>query len=670
MSNLIEARNRMVERQIIRRGITSANVAAAFRRVPREAFVPDNLQEFAYEDSPLPIESGQTISQPYIVALMLEAAALKPTDRVLEIGAGSGYAAAVMSRMVKKVYAVERHDELTLLARERIRRLGYDNIELRTGDGTRGWPEAAPFDAILAAAGGPVVPAALSRQLAIGGRLIMPVGEDLTHQRLVKLTRTSETEYDEEDLGAVRFVPLIGEFGWTAAEAPTAPIRRRPPTQALEGPTEERLTELMAAAAEPLPDFDDPAFGALFDRFASARVVLLGEASHGTSEFYRARAAITRRLIEKHGFTIVAVEADWPDAASIDRYVRHRAQPRHAEPAFRRFPAWMWRNTDVEAFIEWLRARNETLPAERRAGFYGLDIYNLGASMRAVIDYLDRVDPGAAKVARERYGCLTPWSREPAAYGRMAMTSGYARCEKPVLAMLNDLLSRQLEYVRHDGEEFLDAAQNARLVKSAEAYYRAMYFGATESWNLRDRHMFETLEQVLAAKGPQSKAVIWAHNSHIGDASFTEMGQVRDELNIGQLCRERFGLQAALIGFGTHAGTVACATDWDGPMEVKEVQPSLPESYEHLAHDCGVSRFLLDLRKGKHDHLRHRLIRSRLERFIGVIYRPETERWSHYSECSLPRQFDAYVWFDRTRAVEPLPTKTRRGVLETYPFGL
>ncbi|MBL8689350.1 MAG: protein-L-isoaspartate(D-aspartate) O-methyltransferase, partial [Rhodospirillaceae bacterium] len=587
MPNLGEARNRMVQRQIVGRGIVGDDIVAAFRRVPREAFVPENLREFAYEDSPLPIEAGQTISQPYIVALMIEAAAIDAKDRVLEIGAGSGYAAAVMSRIAKRVYTIERHEELARLARRRIAGLGYENVEIRTGDGTRGWPEAAPFDAILAAAGGPAVPAALTRQLSVGGRLVMPVGDDLQSQRLVKLTRRSETEFDEEDLGPVMFVPLIGEHGWSEDEAGRAPPRRAARPLLTREPKAEPLPLAIKAAAEPLPDFDDPAFAAAFDRFADARVVLLGEASHGTSEFYRARAAITRRLIEKHGFTIVALEADWPDAASIDRYVRHRPAPAHAEPAFRRFPTWMWRNTDFEAFIEHLRAHNETRPAERRAGIYGLDLYNLNASIRAVVDYLDRVDPDAARVARERYGCLTPWSREPQAYGRMAMTSGFARCEKPVVAMLADILSRQIAYAKKDGEAFLDASANARLVKSAEAYYRAMYFGAAESWNLRDRHMFETLEQVLKAKGPAAKAVVWAHNSHIGDASFTEMGTVRDELNIGQLCRERFGSDAALIGFGTHSGTVACASDWDAGMEVKDVLPSLPESCERLAHDCG-----------------------------------------------------------------------------------
>lgn len=666
MLDLTYARDQMVERQLARRGIRDSCVLNAIRKVPREAFVPEGLQEFAYEDTPLPIEVDQTISQPYIVAAMIEAAAVRPGDQVLEIGAGSGYAAAVLSRIAARVYAIERHEALSRLARQRLARLGYDNVEIRTGDGTKGWLEAAPFDAILVAAGGPAIPQALKDQIDVGGRLVIPIGEDLRDQRLVKVTRKDANHFEEEDLGGVRFVPLIGEHGWREQPGDRRPAERgSSPT-----PMVRSVPELIAEAAEPLPEFEGQGFGALFERFAGAQVVLLGEASHGTSEFYRARAAITRRLIEQHGFSIVAVEADWPDAASLDRYVRNRPAPAHAEPPFRRFPSWMWRNTDVEAFIEALRTWNLQQPADRRAGFYGLDLYNLSASMRAVLDYLDQVDPEAAQVARQRYGCLTPWANEPRAYGRMALTRGYAACEEGVVKTLTDLLAKQLHYIGGDGENFIDAAANARLVKNAEAYYRAMYYGAAESWNRRDTHMFETLCALLEAKGPNAKAVVWAHNSHIGDASHTEMGAVRGELNLGQLCRERFGERAALIGLGTHAGTVACASDWDEPMETKRINPSRPDSYERLAHDSRCDRFLLDIRAGVHERLRAHLLEPRLERFIGVIYRPETERWSHYSACVLPQQFDAYVWFDETTAVTPLPTRIRGGAEETYPFAL
>ena len=433
----------------------------------------------------------------------------------------------------------------------------------------------------------------------------------------------------------------------------------------------ELLPRLIADAAEPLPDIDDRTFGEFFDRFADARVVLLGEASHGTSEFYRARAAISRHLIERHGFNIVAVEADWPDAATIDRYIRHRPWREGELRAFERFPAWMWRNEEFDGFVRWLREHNGQRPYDKMTGFYGLDLYNLSGSMRAVIDFLEREDPELARLAHRRYGCLDPWAEQPQLYGRNALIEGYARCEVGVVQMLKDLLQKQIDCFAPECDEWLDAAANARLVKDAEAYYRVMYHGSAESWNLRDTHMFDTLNMILDAKGPGAKAVVWAHNSHIGNAAFTDMGMHREELNIGQLAKEKWGADARLIGLGTHTGTVAAADDWDEPMKIKRVRPSLPDSYERMSHESEVPNFLLDLREGERDErLAGELMEPRLERFIGVIYRPETERWSHYSEAILPRQFDAWLWFDETQAVTPLPGEQRPGEDETYPFGL
>jgi protein-L-isoaspartate(D-aspartate) O-methyltransferase len=655
MTDFATAREAMVERQIAARGISDPRILDAFRAVPREEFVPEGQRAAAYQDHPLPIEAEQTVSQPYIVALMIEAAELEPMDVVLEIGAGSGYAAAVIAQIVDEVIAIERYLPLARLAGERMERLGYENVSIYEGDGTSGFEEKGPFDAIIVSAAGSHVPDALLEQLEIGGRLVMPVGETDAVQTLFKITRTSEEEYEQEEVGAVRFVPLIGAHGWTEGGERADP--RSP-------------AELIRDAAEPLPDIDDPSFGDWFERFADARVVLLGESSHGTSEFYRARAAITQRLVERHGFNIVAVEADWPDAASVDRYVRHRPRRDGEEEAFRRFPTWMWRNREVDAFVRWLRRHNEGRALADMAGFYGLDLYNLSGSIRAVIDFLDEADPDAAKLARERYGCLQPWSRDPAAYGRMALSEGFGRCEVGAVQMLTELMQRRMDCLGEECEEWLDAAANARLIRNAEQYYRVMYHGSAESWNLRDTHMFETLCQLLEAKGPDSKAVVWAHNSHIGNAAHTEMGQVREELNIGQLCKERFGDAARLIGFGTHSGTVAAADNWDEPMEVMAVRPSLAGSYERLCHDSGVERFLLDLREGANDAVAGALMDARLERFIGVIYRPQTERWSHYAEAVLPRQFDAWVWFDQTKAVTPLPGEQLPGEDDTYPFGL
>ncbi|MFC3075767.1 protein-L-isoaspartate(D-aspartate) O-methyltransferase [Shinella pollutisoli] len=651
-----DARHRMVERHLARRGVADERVLEAMRQVPREAFVEPGFEEFAYEDSPLPIAEGQTISQPYIVARMAEAAEIEPTDNVLEVGAGSGYAAAVLSHLARRVSAIERHAVLAETAAERLDALGRRNVEIRTGDGTRGWPEKAPFDAIIVSAGGPAAPMTLKEQLEIGGRLIIPVGRQARSQRLVRITRLAANRYEEEDLGGVLFVPLIGAEGWSEDRPQAGAHARR------------SLPETIAEAAETLPDPDDPAFADAFERFAGRRVVLLGEASHGTSEFYRARAAITRRLIERHGFTIVAVEADWPDAAAIDRFVRGRPDT-GGEAPFRRFPTWMWRNTDVDAFVTWLRDHNARMKGSRKAGFHGLDIYNMRGSIAAVLSYLDAADPQAAAVARERYGCLTPWQNEPGTYGRAVLTAGYRTCEEAVVAQCRELLQRSLDRAEADGDALFDAAQNARLVAAAEKYYRVMYYGGARTWNLRDRHMFETLEQLLERAGPQARAVVWAHNSHIGDARHTDMGKVRGELNIGQLCRERFGDEAALIGFGTDRGTVAAATDWDGEMEVKTVRPSHDDSVERCCYLSGGRRFLLDF--ARQPGLAEALAAERLERFIGVIYRPDSELLSHYANAALSRQFDAYVWFDETRAVTPLPTRAESGrVPETFPFGL
>lgn len=433
------------------------------------------------------------------------------------------------------------------------------------------------------------------------------------------------------------------------------------------------LPAMLRAAAEPLPGLEAPtAFGAAFDRFGAARVVLLGEATHGSSEFYRARAAITRRLIEQHGFTIVAVEADWPDAARIDGWIRRRGRAIPEQAIFARFPSWMWRNVEVKEFVEWLRAHNDTQPAERRVEFRGLDVYSLGASMRAVLDYLDEADPEAAAQARERYGCLTPWQSDPARYGR-AVLSGRDPCEQQVVAQLRDLLGQQLARMAGGDEDYFDAVQNARIVRAGEQYYRLMYHGATESWNLRDRHMFETLRHVMRRRGDGARAVVWAHNSHVGNAAATEMGW-QGEFNIGELCRTGFGEEAMLIGFGTDRGTVAAASNWDEPMQIKSVRPAREDAYEGAFRAAGVARSLSDLRaqagRGARAALRQALAEPRLERAIGVIYRPQTELQSHYFRAVLPEQFDAFVWFEETGAITPLGDTAPTAAEDTYPFGL
>jgi protein-L-isoaspartate(D-aspartate) O-methyltransferase len=357
-------------------------------------------------------------------------------------------------------------------------------------------------------------------------------------------------------------------------------------------------------------------------------VVLLGEATHGTSEFYRMRARITQELVRRSGFQFVAVEADWPDAARIDDYVLGGPRRSSLEfNPFERFPTWMWRNHETHELVEWLRAHNAEHP-EQKVGFHGLDLYSMFTSIAAVLAYLDRIDPPAAAVARERYGALTQWQKDPAAYGKAVLVGRYESSEGAVVAMLRDMLERRFEYARKDGDRFFDAAQNARLVASAERYYRAMYYGSTVSWNLRDEHMFDTLRSLLAFYGPNAKGIVWAHNSHVGDAGATEMS-VRGEHNIGQLCRTTFGARAYNVGFGTDHGTVAAASDWDAPMQVMRVRPALEESYEAVFHASGMPAAMLHLRDPRRRAVRDELGPERLERAIGVLYRPETELASH-----------------------------------------
>jgi protein-L-isoaspartate(D-aspartate) O-methyltransferase len=660
----------MVENDIAARGVRSVPVLAAMEAVPREEFLPEEMREFAYGDAPLPIGEGQTISQPYIVAFMVDALQLEGGEKVLEIGAGSGYAAAVLSRIAAEVFTIERIPELAEKAKGRLAALGYDNVHVLCADGTMGWPDEAPFDAIVVAAGGPEVPTTLKAQLKTGGRLVIPVGEDPRGQELVRVTRISETEFESEDIADVRFVPLIGSEGWSPDDVGSR--SRRPAARHRDDP-DKALGKKVADAATPFASIEDADLSGLMERIGDARVVLLGEATHGTSEFYRMRERISRELIEKKGFGIIAIEGDWPDAARVDHYVRHASYPPSEWTAFARFPTWMWRNEEVRSFVDWLRSHNGALSPHERVAFHGLDLYSLYTSVRAVLSYLDDVDPEAARIARERYGCLTPWQSDPATYGRAALGSRFRTCEDEVVSMLNSILAKQQDYALHDGERFLDAVQNARLVTNAERYYRIMYYGSRASWNLRDSHMFETLQSILNFYGAKSKAIVWAHNSHVGNAQATEMG-ARGEHNIGQLCRTAYGSLARLVGFGTDHGTVAAASNWDEPVEFKTVRPALARSYERLCHASteasGRASFILPLGSALAPDVREALMKPRLERAIGVIYRPESELASHYFQALLPRQFDEYVWFDETRAVTPFETVEREGLPDTYPFGV
>jgi erythromycin esterase-like protein len=414
-------------------------------------------------------------------------------------------------------------------------------------------------------------------------------------------------------------------------------------------------------------------FDPLLKAVGDARFVLLGEASHGTHEFYRLRAQITKRLIAEKGFNAVAVEADWPDAYRVNQYVRFEGEDEDAIDAlagFQRFPAWMWRNADVLDFIGWLRNYNEHRHSHR-AGFYGLDLYSLHASIRAVLEFLDKVDPDAARRARYRYACFENFGEDTQAYGYAASFGLSKGCENEAISQWMEMRRRAADLARRDGgvtrDAFFFAEQNARLVKNAEEYYRAMFHERVSSWNLRDSHMAETLDALIHHLGPKSKIVVWAHNSHLGDARATEMGH-RGELNLGQLIRQRHSQDAVLVGFTTYTGTVTAASGWDGPAERKHVRPALRGSYEALFHETGIPNFLLPL--SREDDASSLLREPRLERAIGVIYLPRSERASHYFHAHLSDQFDVVLHFDETRAVEPLERSAAweaGEVPETYP---
>ncbi|HKT80918.1 MAG TPA: erythromycin esterase family protein [Vicinamibacterales bacterium] len=415
----------------------------------------------------------------------------------------------------------------------------------------------------------------------------------------------------------------------------------------------------------------------LVEGIGDSPLVLIGEATHGTDEFYRTRAELTKALILRKGFNVIAVEADWPDAYRANRWVRWESSESNAAAAladFTRFPQWMWRNRVTAEFLEWLRRYNEHRAVSSRAGFYGLDLYSLHASVHAVLSYLQRVDPDAAARARYRYACFEHFGEDPQAYGYSAAIGVSRSCEDEVVAQLLELRRAAAEYVTRDGhvaaDDFFFAEQNARLVRNAEQYYRTMFGGRASSWNLRDTHMMETLEALLdhvRTVNGEARAVVWAHNSHLGDARATEMSD-RGECNLGQLVRQVHGESAFLVGFTTHTGTVSAASDWDEPVERKRVRPSIEGSYERLFHQVGLERFLLLLRRPS---TREALPESLLERAIGVIYRPDSERVSHYFRARLIDQFDAVLHVDESNALEPLERWARDEVdlPETYPSG-
>lgn len=434
------------------------------------------------------------------------------------------------------------------------------------------------------------------------------------------------------------------------------------------------LINWIRGAASPLDDSAD--LDPLMERIGDARYVLLGEASHGTSEFYSWRAHLTRRLILEKGFSFIAVEGDWPDCYRVNCFVKgasHWGNTAHSVLfGFDRWPTWMWANREIEELATWLREHNDAQAAEHRVGFYGLDVYSLWDSMKQVSDYLEGIDPETARLARWAYGCFEPYQEDVQEYAhatRWVPTS----CEHEVVMMLTELRRHANEYREQDGapasEAYFNAEQNALVTRNAERYYRAMVRGGASSWNVRDQHMADTLDRLMQHHGPHAKCIVWEHNTHIGDARATDM-VASGMMNIGQLVRESHAEEGVvLVGFGTHRGSVIAGEAWEAPMQRMRVPPAQEDSWEHLFHEAGAEDRLLVFEEGANPPS---ALESRGHRAIGVVYDPRHERWGNYVPTVLPQRYDAFLFLDRTEALHPLHlvAEVSADAPETYPTGV
>lgn len=639
-----------IKEQLKDKGISNTLLLEAFQNVPEAFFLSENLHPYFYEDVRIEKAIEKTEPRVIVVARMLEELEVKEDDKILITGADSVYVLAVLSKIYKEVYAVETTETYSKWALEVLKNIDINNVYIKTGQLENGWNDKAPFNAVLSASEFKEIPETIKKQLKIGAKLLAPVGPDWAHVMLETIERVSETEYVTKALRDNYFIPkpkLIPKIG-------------------TEVYPENEIIDEIGISSIPFKTIKKFPIDGLLERIGDAKVVLLGEASHGTSEFYTTRQEITKVLIEKKGFNIVCTEADWSDAEQINNYVRNQYKSQDWMP-FLRFPEWMWKNKEVFDFMEWHKKYNAK--HNNTIGFYGLDLYGLENSIDLVINYLKGIDADLAALAKVRYSCIMPYMSNPSVYGKLVKNEKLQSCEKEVLKMLFDLLKNKNKL--NHSQAYFYAYQNATVVVDAERYYKAMYYGSAESWNLRDFHMFYTLKSLLSYYGKDSKAVVWAHNSHIGNALATEM-YARGEINIGHLCKEHFGSKSYNIGFGTHTGTVAAAKNWGEAMQVMSVNDSVAESYEHLCHKTNVTNFTLPLREAYSEKkLREFLNTPRLERAIGVVYRPKTELWSHYFKTVLPSQFDEYIWFNKTKAITPLDTKTEKTeISDLHPFGL
>ncbi|HEY8077423.1 MAG TPA: protein-L-isoaspartate(D-aspartate) O-methyltransferase, partial [Labilithrix sp.] len=592
-------RQRMIEEQLVRRGITDARVLDAFRALPRETFVTDALTELAYQDSPLPIGEGQTISQPYVVALTFQALGLRGDEKVLEIGTGSGYAAALLGLLASEVWTVERIASLAETARARLASVGLANVHVAHADGSLGLPAHAPYDAIAVAASGPRVPQALRDQLAIGGRLVMPVGVE-DGQHLVRVTRLGEDEWSEERLIDVTFVPLIGAAAWPERGESRARVRRH---------DDAECAAIARRNAEPFDGVDLP-LRRMLRRIGDARVVVLGGSLDGSEELWRARTRLTWELFAREGFSMLAIEGDWADAARLDDHVHGRLRRGVPMSAFARVPEL--RNTEVARLLDALGRLPE------KPTIQGLDMLGTTAAVAVALERLEEIDTERAAEARRRWSTLSPWRRGVADLLDGEPDDGV---ENAIVATLASMLDEHEGASRAEGRLVREAIHHAH--ESADGYYRRLLRGRLDAWTMREEHMFEMLDATLADHGPRARIVVWANDAHVADAEATETG-VRGHETLGGLCRAKYGRDAWLVGMGAYHGSILASCGWGEPATPMNLLPAAPRSYEALFHDTGLGAFTLALRDARGE-AREALGAPRLARCVGPVYCPERE---------------------------------------------
>lgn len=455
-----------------------------------------------------------------------------------------------------------------------------------------------------------------------------------------------------------------GSHPETSLLAGQAASTEKPPVAAAQ--REDGQTVRLTIPSYPLRNEQD--LDVLLREIGDARVVLLGEASHGTAEYYTWRAAISKRLIREKGFDFIAVEGEWADSYRVNQFIKGEKKDSAATVAllrqYNRWPTWMWGNYEVASLVTWLNAYNQTQPASSEVGFFGLDVYCLWESMTELMPLLPRSETALLSAARKVHRCFQPYSADAQQYAEAVASAG-ADCRGETLRLWNAL--RKVDGFPGGAEARFVAGQNALVALNGERYYRSMVDANSESsWNIRDRHMTQTLRRLLDFHGPRSKAIVWEHNTHVGDARYTDM--VRSgEVNVGQLVRKEYGEENVfIVGFGSYQGSVIAAKAWGAPYQEMEVPAAVAGSWEYLLHEMGPANKIILSREVRNEKSLKRPVGHRA---IGVVYHPHLEHLGNYVPSVIPRRYDAFLYIDRTEALHPIPTPAASEPPDLYPSG-